>query len=273
MTSEAGLGVGLLAVVRKTGDALDLDKLTGVTEGGHTQQRARWAGGRQTVGNYVPHCDEVLTIADDIHGRLDQILGTSTESIENPNQILQRDSGLSHGVPDPNDISLLVEGTRTCREEERTGWSDGSVFVRHVSIQRTDCHWLLVGHTPILPQRRPLPLSPGRRHSVGPPVGQDVQVDLDVVASLVEQQRSTWEQHGIEVEFRQSREYGSASVTCEGPVKIAQLVVWTSGAADLGTAREDLPQDDPSWHLYGIISESELPGCVGDLSKYLLTDD
>ena len=56
-------------------------------------------------------------------------------------------------------------------------------------------------------------------------------------------------------------------------MKIAQLVVWTSGAADLGTARKDSPQDDPSWHLYGIISESQLLGCLDDLSEYLLTDD
>ena len=51
---------------------------------------------------------------------------------------------------------------------------------------------------------------------------------------------------------------------------IAQLIVWTSGAADLGTARKDSPEDDPSWHLYGLISESQLPGCLDDLSKYLL---
>jgi hypothetical protein len=98
-------------------------------------------------------------------------------------------------------------------------------------------------------------------------------VDLDVFASLVEQRRSIREQHRIKVEVGRSREQGSASVTCEGSEKIAQLIVWTSGAADLGTARKDAPEDDPSWHLYGIISESQLPGCLDDLTRYLVTDD
>ena len=98
-------------------------------------------------------------------------------------------------------------------------------------------------------------------------------MDLDVFASLVDQRRSIWAQHGIAVEFRRSDEHGSASVTCEGSVKIAQLIVWTSGEADLGTSSKDSPEDDPSWHLYGIISESQLPGCLDDLTKYLLTDD
>jgi hypothetical protein len=97
-------------------------------------------------------------------------------------------------------------------------------------------------------------------------------VDLDVFADLVDQRRSGLEQHGIKVEVRRSQEQGSASVTCEGSVKIAQLIVWTSGSADLGTARMDSP-DDPLWHLYGIISESQLPGCLDDLTEFLLTGD
>ena len=102
---------------------------------------------------------------------------------------------------------------------------------------------------------------------------QVIQVDLDVFASLVEQRRSIREQHKIKVEFGRSQVQGSASVTCEGSVKIGQLIVWTSGAADLGTARKDSPENDPSWHLYGIISETQLPGCFDDLTKYLLTED
>ena len=93
---------------------------------------------------------------------------------------------------------------------------------------------------------RRVPSTPGRRHTVGPPVGQDVQVDLDVFASLAEQPQPLWEQHKIKVELVRSQQQGSASVTCEGSVKIGQLIVWTSGAADLGTARKDSPEDDPS---------------------------
>ncbi len=122
-------------MIRKSGYPLDLDKLTGVAQGGHTQQRARWARGRQTVGNDFPHCDKVMTITDDTYCRLDQILGTSTVSIEDGSQVVERDSGLSNEVPDPNDVSVPIKGTRTCREEERSGGSDGSVFVVHALIE------------------------------------------------------------------------------------------------------------------------------------------
>ncbi len=98
-------------------------------------------------------------------------------------------------------------------------------------------------------------------------------MDLDAFATLVDERRSGWEQHGLKVEYRRSLEHGSASVRCKAEKKIAELQVWTSGAADLGTARLDVPNTDPAWHLYGIISETNLPDCLDDLTDYLLTED
>jgi hypothetical protein len=100
-------------------------------------------------------------------------------------------------------------------------------------------------------------------------------VDLDVFAALVAKRQPLWEQRGIEVEFRRgSTTYPkpSAAVRCEGPIRLSELIVWTSGEADLGTARKD-SSDDPAWRIYGIISESDLDRCLDDLAEFLFADD
>ena len=106
-----------------------------------------------------------------------------------------------------------------------------------------------------------------------PPLGQN----LDVFVALVDRRRSSWEQQGIKAEFRRSPTSWlkpSASVRCEGSKRIAELIVWTTGEAELLTAPLDLaPSDWPPARHYEITSEMELSGCLAELTEYLLTDD
>jgi hypothetical protein len=103
--------------------------------------------------------------------------------------------------------------------------------------------------------------------------GQDGRVDLDVFVSLVGERQSNWERHGIKVKFGRSDEQGSASVTYGRLAKVGQLTVWSNESADLGIARMGFPEDDPVWHLYGLLAENELAGSLDDQTEQLLTDD
>ena len=108
-------------------------------------------------------------------------------------------------------------------------------------------------------------------------VGQDASVDLDAFAALVNQRKSSWEKRGIEVEFRppgRSADWPkpSAAIRCETSEKLAELVVWTSGEAELTTFSRDLdPSEYPSVRHYEL-TETELSGCLDDMAEYLLTD-
>jgi hypothetical protein len=103
-------------------------------------------------------------------------------------------------------------------------------------------------------------------------------VDLDAFAALVAQRRSVWKEQGIEVDFlppgrSASWSKPSASVRCETSRTLAELVVWTSGEADLTTFRRDLDRSDhPSVRHYEI-TEAELPRCLDDLTEYLVSGD
>jgi hypothetical protein len=103
-------------------------------------------------------------------------------------------------------------------------------------------------------------------------------MDLDAFAALVDERRSIWAEQGIEIEFLppgRSAQWPkpSASVRCETARKLAELVVWTSGEADLTTFRRDLdPSDCPSVRHYEI-TETDLPSTLDDLTDYLLTVD
>ena len=98
-------------------------------------------------------------------------------------------------------------------------------------------------------------------------------MDLDAFAAIVDQRRSAWEQLGIKVEFRGPPTWSAvALVNCEGEKKVAELVVWKGGRAVLETARLD-STDDPSVHIFRIVSEIGLRGCLDDLTKYVLTED
>jgi hypothetical protein len=103
-------------------------------------------------------------------------------------------------------------------------------------------------------------------------------VDFDAFAALVAERRHMWEEQGIEVDFlppgrSASWPKPSASVRCETSQKLAELVVWSSGEADLTTFRRDLdPSDYPSVR-HDEITEADLPRCLDDLTEYLVSGD
>ena len=99
-------------------------------------------------------------------------------------------------------------------------------------------------------------------------------MDLNLFARLVEQKRPLWEAHGIEVEFQNGppRDKSAAWVSCAGRSALVQLIVWTSGEADLSTASRD-SDDPPVVEHYEITSEVGLLECLDDVTMYLLTSE
>jgi hypothetical protein len=96
-------------------------------------------------------------------------------------------------------------------------------------------------------------------------------VDLDLFERLVESKAREWEQSGIRTEFHRGpqRTKSSAWVNCETEWSIAQLVVWTSGEADLSWCAKDT-RDAPLVDTYELTSEIGLLGCLDDLTAHLL---
>ena len=97
-------------------------------------------------------------------------------------------------------------------------------------------------------------------------------MDLALFARLVEERAERWRDVGITSEFHSGppTDKQAAWVDCATDWSMAQLIVWTSGEADLiwGYALED---SDPETDHYELTSEIGLIGCLDDLTGHLLT--
>jgi hypothetical protein len=77
------------------------------------------------------------------------------------------------------------------------------------------------------------------------------------------------ERHGItwEMTFGPTRDKSAAWVDCQRGNRLGQLIVWTSGEAELAVL--SLPTDDPYQVHYDLASADEIATCQRDLTEKL----
>jgi hypothetical protein len=91
-------------------------------------------------------------------------------------------------------------------------------------------------------------------------------VDLRVLESLVSGRADEWTRLGITWSYVNNHPE-AARVRCESPVALADLVVWSTGDADITWGRLD--NGEATTEHYEVTSEIGLISCLDDLTSHL----
>lgn len=98
-----------------------------------------------------------------------------------------------------------------------------------------------------------------------------IEFDLTVFTAAIQARSQRWESEGIKWKLTLGpiRDKSAAWVTCENAHVDAELIVWTSGEAELGiVSLTDGPTIDIHYEFAG---RQDLETCLGDLTERLNT--
>ena len=96
-----------------------------------------------------------------------------------------------------------------------------------------------------------------------------IELDLAAFAAAVRAQAPEWERRTItwEMTFGPTRDKSAAWVDCLHGDRLGQLILWTSGEAELAVL--SLTTDDPYQVHYDLTGADEIATCLRDLTQQL----
>ena len=122
--------MGMPQRLRRSRDRLDLDKLAGIAEDGHTKQRARRVMICERRPDDLPGGHQVAAVGGrDINRRLQHVSQARARGRQRLGQIRDRLPGLNPDVTGADDHPVLIERARASSKDQATRRSDRSVSV------------------------------------------------------------------------------------------------------------------------------------------------